>query len=177
MLSSKPQYYCRHSHTHIAFLGKQAPNEQIRNQHGVSINSSQGSPLCKLPLPSESQVPASVTSSSETSALKGLNPSKGRGDASAKRPHAKSCCQASRATLCWRSCPPHPGGLQTSSAHRDTSQLSQGALLPHSFTSSPPSRDYFTFYLLLMCFASTIQMNFSTGCNISPSSTSKAHRI
>lgn len=49
--------------------------------------------------------------------------------------------------------------------------------IPHSLTSSPPRRDYFTFYLLLMCFASTIQTNFSTGCNISPSSTSRPQRI
>lgn len=100
-LSSKLQYYHRHSHTHIAFLGKQVSNEQIDNQQGMSTNSSQRSPLYKVLLPSEIQVPASVTSSSETSGLKGLNSSKGRGDASVKRPHVKSCCLTSKSTLCW----------------------------------------------------------------------------
>lgn len=176
-VSTKPQYYRRHSHIHAAFPGKQGSNEQIRDQQRVYITSSQSSALYKLWLPSEIQVTVSVTSSSDTLALKGLNPSKGRGDASSKRPYVKSCCQASRSTLCWKSCPHHPGGLQTCPAHRDSPQLSQGALFPHSFASSPPKRDYFTFYLPLTRFASTIQTNFSTGRNTSPSCTSRAHRI
>ena len=143
----------------------------------MSINSSQSSPTCKLPLYPETKVPAPVISPSEPTAPKCLNPSKGRGNVSAKRSPVTSCCQASRPTLCWRRCPCNPGGLQTSPAHRDTSQLSQRILFPHSSTSSPHRRDYFSFYLLLMCFAITIQINFSTGCSISPSSISRAHRI
>lgn len=55
-------------------------------------------------------------------------------------------------SLCWRSCPGHPGSLQTSPAHRDTSQLPQGALFPHPFISPPPRRDHsmILFYFLLI---------------------------
>lgn len=175
-LSTKPRCYNRHSHIHTALPGKQVSNEQVRNQQRVCITSSQSSPLYKRWLPSL-QVAVSVTSSSDTLALKGLNPSEGRGGASSKRLHVKGCFQAFRSTLCWRSCPHHPGGLQTSPADRDNPSLSQGALFPHSFTSSPPKRDYFTFYLLLMHFASTIQTNFSAGRNTFSSSTSRAHRV
>lgn len=86
-------------------------------------------------------------------------------------------CQASRSSLCCRRCPHHRGGFQTSPAHRDSSQLSLGAQFPQPITSSTPQSHSFTFCLLLICFASTMQMNLSTDYNIPPSSTSRAHRM
>lgn len=86
-------------------------------------------------------------------------------------------CQASRSSLCWRRCPHHRDGFQSSPAHRDSSQLSLGAQFPQPVTSSTPQSHSFTFCLLLICFASTIQMNSSMHYNIPPSPTSRVHRL
>lgn len=86
-------------------------------------------------------------------------------------------CQASRPSLCWRRCPHHRGGFQTSPAHSNSSQLSLGAQFPHPFSSSTPQSHCFTFCLWRNCFASTIPMDFPMDYNISSSSTSRAHRL